>query len=56
VEFSVKGLPGVHSVDAKVKESAAYVSYDPAQVTVDAVVAAINKTGYKASRPSAQGG
>jgi len=50
VESSVKGLPGVRSVDAKVKESAAYVQYDPAQVTVDGLIAAINKTGYKATR------
>ncbi|MBI2104375.1 MAG: cation transporter [Candidatus Omnitrophica bacterium] len=51
VESSVKGLPGVRSVDARVTESAAYVQYDPAQVTVDAVVVAINKTGYHATPP-----
>lgn len=54
VESSVKGLPGVRSVDAKVKESAAYVQYDPARVKVEDLVAAINKTGYKARRPKDQ--
>jgi copper chaperone CopZ len=51
VESSVKNLPGVRRVEAKVRESAAYVQYDPAQVTVDALVAAINKTGYHATSP-----
>jgi copper chaperone CopZ len=51
VESSVKNLPGVRNVDAKVTESAAYVQYDPARVKVGDLVAAINKTGYKASRP-----
>lgn len=54
VESSVKGLPGVRSVDAKVRESAAYVQYDPARVKVEDLVAAINKTGYKARRPKDQ--
>lgn len=54
VESSLKGLPGVRSVDAKVTESAAYVQYDPARVELEDLVAAINKTGYKASRPKDQ--
>jgi copper chaperone CopZ len=54
VESSVKNLPGVRSVDAKVTESAAYVDYDPARVKVEDLVAAINKTGYKARRPKDQ--
>lgn len=54
VESSVKNLPGVRSVDAKVKESAAYVQYDPARVKLEDLVAVINKTGYKASRPKDQ--
>ena len=56
VESGVKKLPGVVSVDAKTSERAAHVSYDPTKVTLDAIIAAINKTGYTATRPSAGGG
>jgi len=55
VESSLKRLPGVQSADARVKEQAAYVSYDPAKVQVEELVAAINKTGYKATRPPKEG-
>jgi copper chaperone CopZ len=51
VESSVKGLPGVRSVDAEVKDAAAYVEYDSSQVSVTQLIEAINKTGYKASVP-----
>ena len=56
VESGVKKLPGIVSVDAKTSERAAHVSYDPTKVTLDAIIAAINKTGYTATRPSAGGG
>lgn len=52
VKSSLKGLAGVRSADAKVKDAAAYVEYDPSQVSVAQLIEAINKTGYKASRPS----
>ncbi|MBI3083464.1 MAG: heavy-metal-associated domain-containing protein, partial [Candidatus Omnitrophica bacterium] len=48
VESSLNKLPGVQSADAKVTEQAAYVRYDPARVSLEALIAAINKTGYKA--------
>lgn len=51
VESSLKGLPGVRRVDANVKDAAAYVQYDPAQTKLEELLAAINKTGYRASRP-----
>lgn len=51
VESSIKELPGVQSVDAKVNERAAHVTYDPSRVTLDELIAAINKTGYKARAP-----
>jgi len=51
VESSLKGLPGVRRVDASVKDAAAYVQYDPAQVTLEALMTAIDNTGYRASRP-----
>ena len=54
VESSLKRLPGVQRVDAKVTEQAAYVQYDPAHVDVDALITAINKTGYHAKPPRAR--
>ena len=56
VESSLKGLPGVEQVDAKVNIQAAHVRYDPTRIELDALIAAINQTGFEASRPSAQGG
>lgn len=56
VESSLKRLPGVQDADAKVTEQAAYVRYDSGRVSLDELIAAINKTGYKAARPSSQGG
>ena len=56
VESSLKGLPGVEQVNAKVNEQAAYVRYDPSQIKLEALIAAINKTGFKATQPSEQEG
>lgn len=56
VEATLKGLPGVRSADAKVKDAAAYVQYDAAQVSLDELIAAINKTGYRAGPPQEDGG
>lgn len=56
VETSLKRLSGVHSVDARTRDKAAYVDYDASRVNLDEIIAAINKTGYKASQPTAQGG
>ncbi len=56
VESSLKGLPGVQQVDAKVNEQAAHVHYDPSQIGLDALITAINKTGFKATQPSGQEG
>jgi len=51
VESSLKHLPGVRRVDARVKDAAAYVQYDPAQIKLEDLMTAINETGYRASRP-----
>lgn len=55
VESSLKGLAGVHGADANVKDAVAYVEYDPSQVSMAQLIEAINKTGYKATRPARQG-
>jgi copper chaperone CopZ len=51
VESSLKKLPGVEGVDARVAEQAAYVQYDPAQISLNDIIEAINKTGYRARSP-----
>lgn len=51
VESSLKRLPGVESADANVSEQTAHVRFDPSKVSLDALIAAINKTGYRASQP-----
>jgi len=48
VESSLKRLSGVESADAKVIDRAAYVRYNPAQVSVEQLITAINRTGYRA--------
>ena len=51
-----QGLSGVQQVDAKVNEQAAHVRYDPSQIKLEALIAAINKTGFKATQPSGEEG
>lgn len=55
IESSVKRLPGVAHVDANVAQQTVVVSYDPAQVTVDGLMAAITKTGYVVNRAEGSG-
>jgi len=54
VESSLKRLSGVQSAEAKVNEGMAYVRYDPARVSLDELLAGINKTGYHATPPREQ--
>lgn len=54
VESSLKRRRGVASADANVAQQNVTVHYDPAQVTVEKLIAAINQTGYKARRPKDQ--
>lgn len=55
VESALRRLPGVKSADARVNEKAAYVNYDPTQTRPEDLIAAINKTGYRASAPKEKG-
>jgi copper chaperone CopZ len=52
VESSLKDLPGVQQVDAKVNEQAAHVRYDPSRVGLEALIAAITQTGFQAKPPN----
>jgi copper chaperone CopZ len=51
VESSLKRLPGIQRAEAKANEGTAYVRYDPARVSLDDLLVAINKTGYHATPP-----
>lgn len=51
VESSLKKLPGVQNADARINDAAAYVEYDPNRVSLEQLIVAINKTGYKAKAP-----
>ena len=44
-------VPGVKAARVSVISKSAEVDYDPQQTTPEALVAAINSTGYQASRP-----
>ena len=48
IEASLKNLSGVHKADANVREKSVTVSYDPQKVKIEDIVAAINRTGYRA--------
>lgn len=48
VEMKVEELDGVESVEASYKEGTARVTYDPAQVTPEQIIAAIEELGYEA--------
>ncbi|MBI4436046.1 MAG: heavy-metal-associated domain-containing protein [Candidatus Omnitrophica bacterium] len=51
VQKALGGLKGVTSSKASAKKGSVAVSYDPSQVSVEDLVEAINKTGYRAEEP-----
>lgn len=51
IESGLKRLPGVQDADARVADQAVSVRYDPTQISVDDMVEAINKTGYRVRSP-----
>lgn len=48
VQMNVEELPGVESVTSDFRTGLTEVAYDPEQVTVDGIVAAITAAGYGA--------
>jgi P-type Cu+ transporter len=48
VEMSVNELPGVSSAEVDLAGETTHVEFDPAQVTVDQILAAIKGAGYDA--------
>ncbi|MFQ5709703.1 MAG: cation transporter [bacterium] len=51
VESALKKVDGVAAVKADYKKAMAEIQYDPSVASVEEMVAAVNKTGYKASAP-----
>ena len=49
VESALKKIDGVTKVEADAGKAVAMVEYDPKVAQIDQMVAAVNKTGYKAS-------
>ena len=49
---SLLDLKGIARADIQHEKKLATITYDPAAITVDAIVAAIKKTGYKPGAPS----
>jgi len=51
VQSAVKKLPGIGDAAASAKSGNLTVSYDPAKVSLDEIVNAVNETGYQAVKP-----
>lgn len=51
VEHSLKDLEGVGEVKASAPQRSVTMSYDPARVSVEKLVEAVNQTGYRARLP-----
>ena len=52
VNSAVKKLPGIYEVKASAKNQKALVSYDSEKTSLDEIIEAINKTGFKAEKPN----
>ncbi|MDP3723871.1 MAG: mercuric transporter MerT family protein [Candidatus Omnitrophota bacterium] len=51
IESGLKRLQGIQHADARMAEQAVSVQYDPTQISLNDVVEAINKIGYRARLP-----
>jgi len=52
VNSAVKNVPGIYEVRASAKNQKVLVSYDPEKTSLDEIIEAINKTGFKADKPN----
>ena len=52
VENEVKKLPGISFVKASYDKKSTTIQYDENKVDIDKIIESINKTGYKATKPS----
>jgi copper chaperone CopZ len=47
VQEALSGLPGIEKVGVDLKKDLLHIRYDPAQVTVEQMLQAIDKLGYE---------
>lgn len=52
VRRALEGLDGVKRAEVSLGRGEARVQYDPQKVTVEAMIEAVNKVGFRASLPS----
>ena len=50
VNSAVKNVPGIYEVRASAKNQKVLVSYDSEKTSLDEIIEAINKTGFKAEK------
>jgi len=50
VERALAGLPGIQHAEVSFEQAKAWVTYDPASVTIERMVEAIAAAGFKARR------
>ena len=50
VQEAVRKLPGIKKVKAVKRKKEATVEYDEAEVNLDQIIAAVNATGYQATK------
>jgi copper chaperone CopZ len=55
VKRALEGLKGVSQADVSFRTKEARVSFDPALVTVDQLIEAVNRAGFRASLKRAEG-
>lgn len=53
IERSLMGRSGLKHASADVRRGTVTVEYDPKQVTLEEIISAINRTGYRARMPAA---
>ncbi|UCE06133.1 MAG: heavy-metal-associated domain-containing protein [bacterium] len=52
IETEVKQKEGIVEINADHEKAFAFVKYDSSKISLDELVAAINRTGYKATKPN----
>jgi copper chaperone CopZ len=50
VKRALEGLKGVQRADVSFRDKEARVTFEPAEVTVDQLIDAVNRSGFRASR------
>jgi copper chaperone CopZ len=54
VKRALEGLKGVQRADVSFRDKEARVTFEPAEVTVDQLIDAVNRSGFRASPKAAK--